>query len=48
MNHKYSFSLGGHSVTKDIGRHSERDPILFGFVPSWYEIRAFSTCEGWK
>ena len=30
MSHKHSFSLGGHSVTSDIGGggHSERDPKL--------------------
>ena len=27
MSHKHLFSLGGHSVTSDIGGHSERDPI---------------------
>ena len=35
MSHKHSFSLGGHSVTSDIGGgHSERDPkdVLFGFL----------------
>ena len=25
MSHEHSFSLGGHSVTSDIGGHSERD-----------------------
>ena len=27
MSRKHSFSLGGHSVTSDIGGHSERDPV---------------------